>query len=153
MSERLPSPEAHMNLLKFYARIQVTESCWLWTAGKSAAGYGIVCTWSRTSKIAMNRYAHRVAYELIFGPIPSGMVIDHLCRTRHCVNPTHMEPVTSGENSRRGLRKIRCIRGHNFTDDNSYWRVEPNTGKPGRQCKECHNIRQARYKATARLAV
>jgi hypothetical protein len=52
--------------------------------------------------IAVIIRAHRFAYELLVGPIPEGLVIDHLCRNRRCVNPAHLEPVTAEENWRRG---------------------------------------------------
>ena len=68
------------------------------------------------------------------------MTIDHLCRNRRCVNPEHLEPVSRGENvlrgdghSARNARKTHCIRGHEFTVENSYY--APN-GK-GKRCREC----------------
>jgi HNH endonuclease len=87
-------------------------------------------------------YAHRVAYEMWFGPIPDGLVIDHLCRNRACVNPAHMEPVTHRENLLRGTgasarqaAKKTCIRGHEFDVRN----------KNGRECTTCIRLRaQAR---------
>jgi hypothetical protein len=48
--------------------------------------------------------AHRFAYELLVGPIPEDLELDHLCRVRHCVNPAHLEPVTHLENILRGMR-------------------------------------------------
>lgn len=72
------------------------EGCWLWKAGVTTAGYGTMSIASRT------HYSHRLAYEHFIGEIEQGMVIDHLCRTRRCVNPTHMEVVTNAENLRRG---------------------------------------------------
>jgi hypothetical protein len=80
-------------------------------------------------------------YEAVYGPIPEGMVIDHMCRNRACMNPTHLEPVTISENIRRGdtggweKRKTECHRGHPYAGDNLY--VTP-TGK--RQCKKCRVI-------------
>lgn len=52
-------------------------------------------------------WAHRYSYEMLTGPIPDGLVIDHLCRNRACVNPAHMEPVTSRENLRRGGNQLK----------------------------------------------
>lgn len=72
------------------------DGCWLWEAGITTAGYGTLSIASRT------HYAHRLAYEHFIGPIEDGMVIDHLCRMRHCVNPAHLEVVTNAENLRRG---------------------------------------------------
>jgi hypothetical protein len=69
--------------------------CWVWQRGKSN-GYGIV---TRNGK---NQYAHRVVYERLVGAVPPGLDLDHLCRNTSCVNPAHLEPVSHGENMRRG---------------------------------------------------
>ncbi len=75
-----------------------SHSCWDWIAGKSN-GYGMI------SIDNVGYCAHRVAYEMEVGPIPDGLVIDHLCRNRGCVRPDHMELVTLAENTRRGNSK------------------------------------------------
>ena len=97
------------------------SGCWLWIGATTDNGYG---------KITVNMkrlYAHRVSYERSRGPIPGGMHIDHLCRTRCCVNPDHMEVVTPKENYMRGVgpaainaRKTHCIHGHEFTKENTW---------------------------------
>jgi DNA-binding XRE family transcriptional regulator len=69
--------------------------CWVWLRNINEKGYG---------KIGWKTRAHRAYYERFVGPIPEGMMLDHLCRIRACVNPDHLEPVTNGENVRRGLR-------------------------------------------------
>jgi hypothetical protein len=68
--------------------------CWIWTGGRSKAGYGAIFANGRNS-------THRVAYELSVGPIPKGLTIDHLCFVLTCVNPAHLEAVTNEENARR----------------------------------------------------
>lgn len=82
--------------------------------------------------------AHRYAYERLFGPIPSGMQIDHLCRVRCCVNPHHLEVVTPRENTIRGVspaavnaRKTHCVRGHLLEGDNLM------SNDSWRRCREC----------------
>lgn len=66
--------------------------CWLWDGLQDPKGYGLFCHF----------YAHRVAYTLHRGDIPAGMTLDHLCRNKWCVNPSHLEVVSFSENSRRG---------------------------------------------------
>lgn len=80
-----------------------SSGCWLWTAGTSTAGYGVIRRNSR------NHYAHRVIYEYLVGPIPEGLVIDHLCKNPPCQNPLHMEVVTIGENVKRGTAASNSI--------------------------------------------
>lgn len=72
------------------------DECWLWT-GANANGYGAI--WG--SERSRAKRAHRVAYELLVGPIPDGLTLDHLCRNTRCVNPKHLEPCTAAENARR----------------------------------------------------
>lgn len=119
--------------------------CWLWTAGRNACGYGIVWDPAAGTNGTM-RLAHRVAYELEFGPIPKGKELDHLCRTRHCVRPAHLEPVTHRENVRRGevalisTSKTHCPQGHAYDEANTY----RHGGK--RHCRACSRDAQKRYR-------
>jgi len=70
--------------------------CWVWQRAKTELGYGVARADGK------NQYAHRMMYEREVGPIPDGLSLDHLCRNPSCVNPAHLEPVTHGENLRRG---------------------------------------------------
>lgn len=76
--------------------IKDERGCWTWT-GALQRGYGRVCGGGRGN----NQLAYRVAYELLVGPVPVGLELDHLCRNRACINPEHLEPVTHRENMRR----------------------------------------------------
>lgn len=69
--------------------------CWLWTGYGDRWGYG---------RFGHGLLAHRVAFELVKGSVPPGLTLDHLCRVRRCVNPTHLEPVTQAENTRRAVK-------------------------------------------------
>jgi len=90
---------------RFYSYIPWTQvpnqvTCWEWPGSKDGKGYG---SFRLHRKVIM---AHRCAYELWVGPIPQGLVIDHLCRNTSCVNPAHLEPVTIYENCRRGIEAL-----------------------------------------------
>jgi len=76
--------------------------CWLWTASTNKNGYGQFRFGSQVDGTRTMVLAHRWAYEHLVGPIPEGLQLDHLCRAPWCVNPEHLEPVTSRENTVRG---------------------------------------------------
>lgn len=106
--------------------------CWLWTGGTNR-GYGMFSWNGRT------RVAYRFAFEALRGPIPPGMSLDHLCRTQLCVNPSHLDPCSRSENSRRSQlfrpRATHCGRGHPMSG--------ANLGKHNnsRRCLACHALR------------
>ena len=127
---------------RFFAKVEYDEDgCWIWT-GAATKGYG-------QFKIAGRQLAaHRVSYEAHVGPIPDGMVLDHLCRKTLCVNPEHLEPVTNAENIRRGRvgerekSKTHCPAGHEYNDENTY------SWKNGwRQCRICKRAAHRRWEA------
>ena len=93
-------------------------------------------------------YAHRFAYELLVGQVPEDLELDHLCRNRSCVNPSHLEPVTHQENVRRGRNaqreKTHCPRNHPYDDTSQ-------TGYGDRRCRTCHN-QQERDRARLKRA-
>lgn len=128
---------------RFWGRVERCDSsgCWQWIGAKNQ-GYGKLRSRGRTYK------AHRVAYEALIGPIPDGMVIDHLCRNRCCVNPAHLEPVTPVENTLRGANSVKthCPHGHEYTEENTavYQRSGEARGKY-RACRTC-----ARFRARVR---
>jgi hypothetical protein len=91
---------------RFWSKVDDSGSrgCWEWLAAKERTGYGtFFCRHVIGRGTAIPERAHRVAYELLVGPIQAGLTLDHLCRNRGCVNPAHLEPVTRGENVRRGV--------------------------------------------------
>lgn len=79
---------------RFWLKVEKTESCWNWTAFKNAKGYGHFGIRSGES-----RPAHRFSFELANGPIPAGLLVDHICRNTSCVRPDHLRLATPGENT------------------------------------------------------
>ena len=138
---------------RFWSKADRSSDCWLWTAGRFPQGYGQFKLDGRPQA------AHRVAYELVVGPIPEGLELDHTChngdescqggdgcRHRRCVNPAHLEPVLHVENIRRGRTgevrgaqqraKTHCPQGHPYDDANTY----SYGSRGGRQCRTCKGM-------------
>jgi hypothetical protein len=107
------------------------DGCWYWVNYVAETGYG------RLNIKNTVVYAHRWVWEQLQGPIPDGLEIDHLCRVRRCVNPDHLEPVTPQVNMLRSTARggeTHCVRGHEFTEENTY--RDKRTG--WRKCRHCH---------------
>ncbi len=137
---------------RFWEKVDVRgpDECWPWLAGKVPGGYGAFFIAGKMLR------SHRVAYELAIGPIPEGMVIDHVkargCNGTDCTNPAHLEPVTVRENNLRGespaaqnARKTHCARGHDL-------RGARRTSKGWRYCRVCDRLRKRRERAAVRTA-
>lgn len=114
---------------RFWSKVNKTDSCWLWTGAITGHGYG--------NFYLKGRYIH--AHRFLLGSVPAGLHVDHLCRTKRCVNPAHLEPVTPAVNLARGIGKSQllhqagvCANGHDVTGDNGYRRG----GKV--QCRACN---------------
>lgn len=133
------------DIAEFWSRVDKTGDCWLWTGYRFTEGrqkgYG---------QFKRNLRAHRVSYELSIGPIPEGLVLDHLCRNPSCVRPEHLEPVSNYVNVvERGqnpfainARKTHCTHGHEFTPENTWLRSDGS-----RTCRACRRERMRRYHA------
>ena len=130
----MPAP---INLETSY--VVTLNNCWEWQHRLNDAGYGLLM---RNRKVWR---AHRYFYSMVKGAIPEGLVLDHLCRNRACVNPDHLEPVTQSTNAKRGDTsnnganhrvKTHCAKGHPYSGDNLFISTKPN-GKSQRRCRAC----------------
>lgn len=129
----------------FVEEVTAPGPCWLWTGaaskGRGSAFYGRVQFDGKTC------ITHRVIYELLVGPIPDGMQLDHLCRQTLCCSPNHLEPVTGKTNCERGTRATRthCVKaGHPLSGDNLRIQVDQN-GREHRVCRACNRETSAAW--------
>lgn len=128
---------------RFWSKVDFSNSCWTWTAGRSG-GYGSFHCGKRHGLLA-----HRFSYFQFNGNCPP--VLDHLCRNRACVRPDHLEAVSHKENIMRGIgiapkraAQSHCVNGHEFTKENTYHY------RGGRQCRACNLERTHRFREKAR---
>lgn len=124
-----------------YIDVRGPEECWPWKMSLATKGYAQFIVGTK------RKQAHRAVYELTFGEIPKGMVLDHTCHNkdpnchggpckhRRCCNPAHLEAVTVGENARRSphhfANKTHCPAGHEYTEENTFFYQN------GRLCRTC----------------
>lgn len=135
------------------------DDCWQWIASKNPKGYGYF------SMPAIKRspfLAHRVSFIIANGQINDGMMIDHMCRNRGCVNPKHLRQVTPEVNTLENsvsitainLTKTHCPKGHEYTPENTKINAgKKKYGRPFRLCRTCANIESARQRAKRKLAL
>ena len=127
-------------------KVEKRGTCWVWTGSLNFNGYAMTTIGGRQT------VAHRALYELLVDNVPEGLVLDHLCRLRSCVNPDHLEPVTPRTNVLRGkgvvarsAERQTCFYGHPLvprTDDH-----------PRRYCKVCNAERMAWQRSSERESV
>lgn len=118
--ERCSRGASVLDRIERYTFPEPNSGCHIW-AGPTNLVYGVM----NISK--KNRYVHRIAYELCKGPIPAGLVIDHICKNTLCVNPQHLEAVTQYENVMRSsspssisAHRSCCANGHDYTEESTY---------------------------------
>jgi hypothetical protein len=137
MAKRLHTPAE-----RFEARFirSTPDACWEWTGSRLPSGY---CMFWPAGRAGGKQYAHRFSYEFHIGSIPAGMEIDHTCRNRACVNPAHLEAVTSETNIRRsyGWTQVDgqwfCKTGH-LVDGGNF--------RAGTGCLRCSNAYHREYR-------
>ena len=130
---------------RFWRRVVHEESCWVWQT-PTEEGYGrFQWRWIR-------KRSHVWTWESANGPTPHGMVLDHICRNRSCVNPEHLRAVTPRENTmadgslaiaKTHAAKTHCPHGHPYSPENT--RID----KGKRRCRTCLNAaRRAKRRAS-----
>ena len=133
---------------RFWSKVERLGSndCWRWLAAMNHQGYGVF------QYRNAGRMAHRVSYELTHGPIPDGLVVDHLCRNRSCMNPAHLDVVTPRTNTLRSSNFIarhaiamHCPQGHPYDTKNTY-----HTPSGGRDCRTCRLSAVRRWRARSK---
>jgi hypothetical protein len=147
---------ALMAVLESRSIPEPNSGCWLWLGKLTKDGYASV---GRSVNGRYHVTAHRVSYELNVGPIPDGLQLDHLCRVRCCINPDHLEAVTSLVNNVRSLAFRRgvdadpskCMRGHVLEGANLRL-VTYEDGWQRRICLECKTRRNRARSAKNRSA-
>jgi len=131
--------------------------CWAWTAYRNALGYGQFGLAGRRGGLVL---AYQWAWQQEHGPVPDGLVLDHLCRNPACVRPAHLEAVTQSVNTQRGLKgdlkpltpiREKCANDHPMTPENRYPRSD--SGQRTKYgCRECDRDKQRRYAERKRKA-
>lgn len=130
MSNPLDKTRTMQRLMRSIS-VSIDTKCWNWQKCQDGYGYGVV----RVNTIGYR--VHRLVFALCVGEIPEGLVLDHLCRNRLCCNPRHLEPVTIGENVKRGFATVtHCNQGHEYTPQNTLRHHKR------RRCRECHNAQE-----------
>src|SRR6478735_10416780 len=126
-----------INVERFWKKVEKTNGCWVWVAGKYSNGYGSFCGHGQS------RLAHRISWYLTYGEWPV-RELNHKCRNRACVNPDHLEDVSRQVNlldspvtlAALNVEKTHCPQGHEYNEINTQF-----DAKGGRMCRECGRIR------------
>lgn len=126
---------------RYWSKVaQSPDGCWLWQGALDRNGY------ARTYVNGAKRLVHRISYRWFIGPIPGWLTVEHLCCTRCCVNPNHLEAIPLKENILRGngwgakhARKTHCPQGHPYSGDNLY------LAHNRRYCRTCRRMRDRQH--------
>ena len=145
---------------RFLGRVEMPASgfgCWLWTHGYNSRGYAQFAYVDEVLGRGTN-LAHRFAYREWRGPLVAGLTIEHLCGTKSCVNPWHLDQVTQKENihlsprwqawQRRGMEQTHCPSGHELTPENTILRKK----NGWRSCRICQRRHWRNWRARQQAA-
>lgn len=139
---------------RFIRRTEVDKEsgCWLWTGPTLPGDYPR--TKLSDNGVSCSVMVHRWMYEAQIGPIPEGLVVHHKCEKRLCINPAHLEAITTQENILRGnslaarnARKTHCVRGHAYDEKNTHI-----NRKGSRMCRRCAAEKMAERRGRERVA-
>jgi hypothetical protein len=134
--ERCRTIEERLEKWTYY---EPNTGCWLWGGYVKDNDYGMIGIGDGDQD-----YVHRVSYKRHNGYLPDGLVLDHKCRIRCCLNPDHLEPVTNIENLKRSPKfkgsLTHCPKGHPYDGGNLY--IGKSRYGKARKCRECHRIRE-----------
>lgn len=133
-----PAVKIRMNTDRTGPDFQDKGPCWIWIGAKVSRYAQMRLSSNKTGRV------HIVSWELVNGPVPEGLELDHLCRNRYCCNPKHLEPVTHAENMARAFTDYKhvthCKHGHEYTPDNTAHFTPRGCNKPRRVCRACARV-------------
>lgn len=136
--------------LKFWLLVgeEQPNGCWLWAGKLGTNGYGMHhSSWWGRGQGGARVSAYKMAYEIVNGPVPSHLELDHLCYNRPCCNPAHLEAVPRSVNIKRGYdsrgHKLFCKQGHPLFGDNLYLLILKSGPHEGRQMRACRICKSA----------
>lgn len=141
---------------RFFKRVEKNGEggCWIWIGAVQLNGYGVI---PKGPHGTGNHLAHRASWFLHYGEIPDGLVIDHLCRNKKCVNPFHLRVCTQRENvlcgislSAKNAIKVMCDNGHTLDD---CYPIKSLNGNKSRKCRVCQRENVKRYYAAHRAKI
>lgn len=156
-NETNPGTLDEATVTEFWSKVdkRSDDECWPWNGPRNNPRSGAPSGYGRIYIRRKINQAHRLSYELVHGPIPEGLVIDHLCRNPCCVNPAHLEAVSNQENVLRGTGhtarnavKTHCVNGHPLVGDNLIARKRKFRNYAGveRNCRQCQTERKRVYR-------
>ena len=158
-SSKPVSYKSDIEILTYNLLLDDLDGCWLWQGTVGIGGYGRFK--ASLPGVSSEYRPHRLSYILFIGDIPTGLVIDHLCEEKLCVNPFHLEAVSNAENVRRYFANKAwresiggekpwprgyCTRGHLYSEDNTaYYGMQKK-----KTCKKCNVIQVTEWKRRKR---